>query len=355
MPGTGTVYLTQARYDVRTTLAIAIGRAVPRQRTHALIGEGGAGVPDNLDALVLTSPQDGDEHVFYLALTSGPITVRHRPITPVPTGNEFNLGDLGTRFVMDNPRSMFRCRFNASSGQWDVIEVQDCTVQRAIALDWTFGVRGKPGVNGDILATGEAVRMIADPNFEVVGAGPATSAMTAVSPTGGVICTTTLAGIGDQVGIQPHTDLNESGWNSTQWSTGAELIWEGWLQTGLNVVDVIIGFGLKLTFDPDPAIDADEIFFRYQDTVLGGRWAVEINQASGATQIDTGIAVNAGQVYHFKLVCLADLSVEIWVDGALIDTAPPIDTTNLLPMFAIENEAASAETSVLIRQKISRI
>ena len=127
-------------------------------------------------------------------------------------------------------------------------------------LRWVAGQRGKPSINADILSTTEAVREIADPDFEVLGTN-GTSALSTKYAEGGITFTTATAD-NDQMILVPHLDANQSNWTGVTWGTDKQVEWE--CEITIPVLTALtVWAGLKLTNTSVVATDDDQAFFRY--------------------------------------------------------------------------------------------
>jgi len=239
-------------------------------------------------------------------------------------------------------------------GKQFITETQEANNTR-FGLDWRFGFYGKPGLNGDVQDAVEATRMIADRHFEVLGQA-ATSASTTMYVEGGVVCATGAAG-NDQVIILPHLDVNQTAWSLTTWGMDRETEWECWLATGADISTTIIWAGLKLTNTPDPAVDNDEVFFRYQNGVAAGNWQA-IHDVGGAALVsgDTGVVAAINTYYHFKISVLPNRIAQMYIDDVLVETTEALGAAaDLIPYVGVQGTAAAARSIRLMRQKISRL
>jgi len=221
-------------------------------------------------------------------------------------------------------------------------------------LDWRFGERAKPGLNADIQNALEATRMIADRHFEVLGQA-ATSASTTMYAEGGVVLTTGAAG-NDQVIILPHLDANQTAWAQTTWGTDRQTEWECWLATGGDISTTIIWAGLKLTNTADPAIDADQVYFRYENGVAAGNFQAINSIATVVVSDDTGVVVAIDTYYHLKISILPNRVAQCYIDDVLVSTSLVLtDVIDLIPYVGVQGTAAAARAMRLMRQKISRL
>ena len=224
-------------------------------------------------------------------------------------------------------------------------------------LNWVAGNRGKPGINGDIISATEALNVIADPNFEIIGSsGNQTSALCTHNAEGGLLLTTAGAD-GDDMIIAPHLDANQTAWKLTTWGTDRELEWECWIETGAAITTCIIWAGLKLTNTPVVATDANQVFFRYEDDVNSGKWQAVSSIADTDDAADAGVAaVVLATKYHLKIVIDDKRVARMYIDDVLVKTTAALtDTTDFIPYIGIEEDgASSARTLYVYGQAISR-
>jgi hypothetical protein len=222
-------------------------------------------------------------------------------------------------------------------------------------LHWVAGQRGKPGLNADILSTKETVRMVTDPDFEVLGTSASSDDVTFNADFGGLLFTTD-GGANDQVILNPHLDVNQSAWNLISWGTADEVHWECDIQTDAAFAagGSIIWAGLKLTNTSVTATDADQAFFRYQDSVAGGNWQAIDSIADTDNEVDTGVTVAVNTSYHLKIVITAGRLAQFYINGFLVSTSAALtDVATLRPYIGVQGVAA-AETLRVFGQAISR-
>jgi hypothetical protein len=219
-------------------------------------------------------------------------------------------------------------------------------------LKWVAGQRGKPSLNADIQNANEGVRMIADPDFEVLGTNM-TSALSTFHTSGGITLTTAGAN-NDQAILLPHLDANQSSWNLTLWALRRGVCWEAVFQTGALVTTCILWAGLKLTNTPVIATDNDQIFLRYQSGVNGGRWQVVYSIGGVDTEVDTGVAVAINTVYHI-MVEVTDMIARVYLDGVLMATTGAVDNVSLIPYIGVQATAVAARNVRVLGQSISRL
>jgi len=221
-------------------------------------------------------------------------------------------------------------------------------------LRWVAGARGKPGVNNDINSTTEAVREIADPDFEVLGTN-ATSGSITFNPEGGIKLTTAGAD-GDSVIVLPHLDANQTAWSQITWGTDKETVWETMIATDASIGDVVIYTGLKLTNTGVVATDNDQVYFRYQNGVNSGKWQGVYSIGGTDTSSDAGVTVAVSTVYHLKIAIDSSRIARLYINGALaVTTTALTNATDLIPYVGVlASGAAAAKTISLYGEAIAR-
>jgi len=230
-----------------------------------------------------------------------------------------------------------------------------------LELKWVAGSRGKPAINADIQSATEAVRMIADPDFEVLGTNATTASVT-YAATGGVTLTTAGAD-GDAVILLPHLDTNQTGWTQFTWGTSKSVEWECEIATGASIASMVCWAGLKLTQTGTVATDDDQVYLRYQSGVSSGNWVVVSSIANTDTQTDTGIAVAVSTRYRIKIridstrkafVYLssgaspatgADERVPAWT---LLYTTAALTSVSLIPYIGVSAQGAAAAKALTV-------
>lgn len=220
-------------------------------------------------------------------------------------------------------------------------------------LSWAAGRRGKPGINADIQNAAEATRMIADPDFEVLGTN-GTSALSTFYAEGGITFTTAGAD-NDQMILVPHLDANQSAWEQVTWGTDQETIWECALRTTATITSMTIWAGLKLTNTSVTATDNDQAFFRYAAATNSGKWQAIHSIGGTDTATDTGIAVAASTTYRLRVAIDASRIAQFYINGALVSTSTALtNATDLKPYIGVQANTGAARSINIIGQAISR-
>jgi len=223
-------------------------------------------------------------------------------------------------------------------------------------LTWTAGQRGKPGINGDIQDAAEATRMVADPDFEILGTN-STSALSTFAAEGGITITTDVLAA-DQMILAPHLDANQSGWTQVTWGTDQSTRWECRLRTGASIADAIIWAGLKLTNTAVTITDANQVFFRYEEGVVTGNWQAIDSIANVDNAVDSSVTVAINTDYHLVIEIDSARLARFYIDGVLISTSAALTTAvDLIPYIGVEVQAggvAGAKAVTVRGQAISR-
>lgn len=224
-----------------------------------------------------------------------------------------------------------------------------------IGLSWTAGQRGKPGINGDINSATEAVREIADPDFEVLGTN-GVSSCTAYNVEGGITCTTTTAD-GDQVIIAPHLATSQSAWAQWTWGTDRETEWEGYFATSTSVAAICIWAGLKLTNTSVTATDDNQAFFRFEDDVNSGKLQCVYSISGVDYTFDTGLTILASTRYLLGVKIDSGRFATFYVNGApVFRTHAALTAADLIPYIGVQAAGvAAAKAMIVYREDISRL
>ena len=220
-------------------------------------------------------------------------------------------------------------------------------------LSWQAGQRGKPGINADINSATEAVREIADPQFEVLGTN-GTSALSTYYAEGGITFTTAGAD-NDQMILVPHLDTNQSAWEQVTWGTDQETVWECALRTTATITSMTIWAGLKLTNTSVTATDNDQAFFRYAAATNSGKWQAIHSIGGTDTATDTGVTVAASTTYRLKVTIDSSRIARFYINGTLVSTSTALtDATDLKPYIGVQANTGAARAVNIIGQAISR-
>ena len=187
-------------------------------------------------------------------------------------------------------------------------------------------------------------------DFEVLGTGGSADDVTHSATVGGIQLETD-ASASQEVIILPHLDTSQTAWADVKWGTENQVIWDAVIRTGASVADIVIWAGLKLTNTAVVATDANQIFFRFDAGVAN--WEATSSIGGTATETDTGIAVAASTIYHFRIEIDADRKGHFYIDDVEVaSTAALTNDIDLIPYVGVQGDAKSI---VLVKEAISRI
>lgn len=221
-------------------------------------------------------------------------------------------------------------------------------------LKWVAGQRGKPSINANILDASEATRMIADPDFEVLGTNASSDDVTFYAE-GGITVQTDGAGT-DSVIVLPHLDANQSAWSQVTWGTDKSTEWECDISTSSDITACVIWAGLKLTNTATTATDAKQVFFRYAPATASGAWQAIYSINGTDTETASGVTVAASTRYHLKILISSARIATMYINGTLVNTSTALDdTSDFIPYIGILESEAVAKTLHIHSQAISRV
>lgn len=220
-------------------------------------------------------------------------------------------------------------------------------------LKWVAGQRGKPSLNADIQNAAEGTRMIADPDFEILGTN-STSALSTFYAEGGILLTTAGADH-DQMIVLPHLDANQSAWTQVTWGTDQEAQWECELKSHATITTVVYWAGLKLTNTSVTATDNEQAFFRFQPSV-SANWQAIYSIGGVDTAVDTGVVVAASTTYHLRVQIDSSRIAKFYINGVLVATSTALTAGDLIPYIGVQAEGVGAARALYVRgQSISRL
>ncbi len=227
------------------------------------------------------------------------------------------------------------------------------TISDRFELKWVAGQRGKPSLNADIQNAAEATRMIADPDFEILGTNASSDDVT-FNAEGGIKVETDGAGT-DSVIVLPHLDANQSAWAQVTWGTDQETVWECQIKTGSAITAQVIWAGLKLTNTSVTATDDDQAFFRFAPSVNSGKWQAVYSIGGTDVAADTGVTVAVDTVYRLKVTIDSARVPRFYINGGLVVTGTALtNAVDLIPYIGILESAAAAKHMYIHGQSISR-
>lgn len=254
-------------------------------------------------------------------------------------------GPARTGILYDTDTGTLYSEGAARRSRWNLLS-------RRYELLWVAGQRGKPAINSDIQNAAEATRMIADPDFEILGTN-AVTADCAYAAEGGVTLSSHGADL-DSTILAPHLDANQTAWTQVTWGTDKETVWECDFATGAAITTSVIWAGLKLTNTPTGATDNDQVFIRYENGVSSGVWVVWASIGGTDVTTATTITVATSTRYHFKIAIDSARIARVYItvgSGApqLVYTSGALtDATDLIPYIGVKASGVAAARSVTV-------
>ena len=226
-------------------------------------------------------------------------------------------------------------------------------VPSRLHLRWVAGEHGKPGINADILNASEAVRMITDPDFEVVGTNASSDDV--VRASSGLVTFTTDGALNDSVILAPLLDADQSSWNTADWRTDKQVRWGATLYTFGSVADVVLWAGLKLTNTDTIITDDDQVFLR-GETAADANWQAIDSIGGSDTTTDSGVAFSPNTRYFFYIDIASDRTARMWINGTLVRTTAALtNTTALIPYIGIKATAVAGKSVNVANMFASRV
>jgi len=167
---------------------------------------------------------------------------------------------------------------------------------------------------------------------------------------GGGMTLTTAGAAGDNQIIQAHTDAITSGLSICNWDSANQPLFMANLVMNATITNQTIWAGFKLTNTPVTATDADQFFFRYQDTINGGEWQAVTSVAGVDDAHDTNTPVVASTVVRLLIVVDSDRIPRFFINGRLVETGGALTALNTFDFFiGVQAGAAAAASSMHIR------
>jgi hypothetical protein len=203
----------------------------------------------------------------------------------------------------------------------------------------------------ELLPTTTAVVAAKNQNLLLVGTNVANTTV-GFNTNGGVKLTSTTASA-DQVILE---GASTSAYGLS-FPPDNQVVFETQIVTDTSIALVTIFAGLKLTATAVTATDNDQIFFRYQDTVNGGRWQTIDSNTNVDNVQDSGVTVAVSTAYFLQIKVGEDLAPRYYINGVLVATGNPLATGTALKIFEgiqTNTTAAKAATVRHIRVVVGR-
>ena len=187
---------------------------------------------------------------------------------------------------------------------------------------WIAGENGKPGVEANLTATAESTRMITDPLVELGGTS-ITVADCTVNVEGGIDLVTRGAD-NDQWILYPHELANANQCISGTFTlrSDREAEFECALKMPSAITTMKVMCGLKTDDSPVDLLltDTGLAIFNFNTDDSDTTWGFVGDKAAGSgdVDIDTGVLVVAGGVYHFSIKYTGKGRCEARINGQLV-------------------------------------
>lgn len=209
-----------------------------------------------------------------------------------------------------------------------------------ITLEWDAGMNGLVGADATAV-------MLEDKDFEIVGEAVSDSDCT-FNDDFGLDLKTSTAGDDDQCFLWPATDAdNRSLFEELNWGPENETEFEAVVKTETLANTDVYLVGLMLTHPAtyDAAVDADQFMFSYlQGTDTN--WQFDANIANVDVTHDTGVAVVANNIYHFRIAFDKARRVHAYINGRLVYVGNQGATADAALKPCVGVEAGSANESM---------
>ena len=234
------------------------------------------------------------------------------------------------------------------------IGAEDETPDERYLLEEYF--KQRPCVNGDMASATEATRMVANKDFEILGANATSDDVTFDATNAGILLTTDGASA-DAIIILPHLDTNQTAWANIKWGTENQVEWTANIKTGAAITTVQIWAGLKLTNTPVIATDDDQVMFRYNTTDdTTAFWTVITSIADTDVKTVTPVAVAANTSYKFQIKIDHARIARFYINDVLVYTSTALtNDIDLIPYIGVHALDTAATTLIVNYEKISRV
>ena len=182
--------------------------------------------------------------------------------------------------------------------------------------------------------------------LDIVGTSAANGTV-AFATTGGVTLTTPAVANNQEI-TEPNTN---SVWGTVSLIADSGLVFETQIVTGANITAAIIWAGLKLTNTSTTATDDDQVFFRYQDTVNGGRFQVIDSNTGVDNANDSGVTVAVSTSYLLQIRIDNSRVPHYLINGELVYKGNALKVTTALKPFVGVQTTTTAAKAITIRHE----
>lgn len=200
----------------------------------------------------------------------------------------------------------------------------------------------------------------ANKDWELLGTNAVTGDVT-LDPEGGIKVATHGAS-GDSTIITPHLTAGLSGWATTTWGTDDSTFFRTAIRTGPNITAAILYAGLKLTNTDVKATDADQVYFRYQDTINSGKLEFVYSIAGVLTSVDCSVLLGAAATvaistdYALAIIIDSTRVARGYVNGILVGTSGVLtNTIDLIPYLGVKAGAVAVKSFKVRHVEMGRI
>ncbi len=185
-----------------------------------------------------------------------------------------------------------------------------------------------------------------DNDFVLIGTNAVAGDATNATTTGRGVKIQSHGADGDFTVLRPDSGANRSPWQAS-WLSQSKVRWEAlvWTDTVANSsTAAVIYAGLKLTNTDVAATDADQVYFRAQDTVNAGRWGLVYNIATVSTTVDTGVAAAVANTPFYLVIDIdANRVARAYINGSLVATTTALTTAiTFIPFIGVRASGAAA-------------
>ncbi len=226
---------------------------------------------------------------------------------------------------------------------------------------WIAGENGKPGISADLTATAESTRMITDPLVELAGSN-AVSASVSLNAEGGIDIVATA--VDDDQSILVCHELGEANMlhpDNIDLRTDREAEYECALKMPSDLTDFAVIAGLKTDDSPaDMALtDTGLAVFNFNSDDSDTTWGFvgDVAAGSGDVDIDTGVTVVAGGVYHFSIKYTGVGRCEARINGQLVahlDMTAGVDIQTPMIGLQVLNNGGAPPAMTVYGWRVSR-